>query len=137
MKMEKSAGSPVRIAVTSFEGLLINQHLGMADSLLIFETEKDGYRLIETRPTPPRGSGEARWQLLSQLLEDCSVLLTGGLGENPMEVLSASGLKVYQAEGLIEDALATIASGKELRMPHRKNAGCRRSGAGFGGEGCG
>jgi nitrogen fixation protein NifB len=134
---EQKTNNPVRVAVTTYEGLLINQHLGMADLLWIYEMDKAGSRLIERRRTPPRGSGDDRWQEISRLLHDCTVLLTGGLGERPLEVLSARGIKVYEAEGMIEDALIMISSGKDLRMPHRKNQGCRRGGMGLSGEGCG
>jgi predicted Fe-Mo cluster-binding NifX family protein len=54
-----------------------------------------------------------------------------------LEVLSAKGIKVYEAEGMIEDAFLAIAKGKELRMPHRKASGCSRAGSAFNGDGCG
>ena len=128
---------PIRVAVSSYEGVLINKHLGVTENLLIFEIDKDGSRLIERRKTPARGAGDERWQELSLLLRDCTILLTGGIGERPLEVLTAGGIKVYEAEGMIEDAFLAIVCGKELRMPHRKVAGCCRAGAGLGGEGCG
>jgi predicted Fe-Mo cluster-binding NifX family protein len=109
----------------------------VTEYLLIFEIDKDGSRLIERRKTPARGAGDERWQELSLLLRDCTILLTGGIGERPLEVLTAGGIKVYEAEGMIEDAFLAIARGKELRMPHRKVAGCCRASAGLGGEGCG
>ena len=135
--IDKQTNSSIRAAVTTYEGLLINQHLGMADQLWIFEIDADGSRMIELRRTPPMGTGDERWKELSGILRDCSVLLTGGIGERPLEVLSAKGIKVYEAEGMIEDAFLAIAKGKELRMPHRKASGCSRAGSAFNGDGCG
>jgi nitrogen fixation protein NifB len=135
--IDKQTNRSIRAAVTTYEGLLINQHLGMADHLWIFEIDENGVRMIERRPTPPVGTGDERWQELSGILNDCKVLLTGGIGERPLEILSAKGIKVYEAEGMIEDAFLAIAKGKELRMPHRKASGCRRAGSAFNGDGCG
>jgi nitrogen fixation protein NifB len=127
----------IRVAVASYEGILVNQHLGMADSLLIFEDGCEGCRLVDRRRTPPHGSGDERWEAMARLLSDCQAILSAGAGQRPVEVLTARGLKVYEVEGLIEDALAALYQGKELRMPHRSVAGCRRTGTQSAGGGCG
>jgi nitrogen fixation protein NifB len=127
----------IKVAVASYEGVLVNQHLGMADSLLIFETGKEGCRLVDRRRTPPPGNGDERWKALSRLISDCRILLTSAAGEKPLAILAASGIKVYEVEGIIEDALIAISQGKELRMPHRTARCCRRAGSGLNGPGCG
>jgi nitrogen fixation protein NifB len=133
---ERTLNWRLRAAVTSYEGVVVNQHLGMADDLKIFEVDKDGCRLVERRRAPAAGSGEARWQALAQLLSDCGVLLTGGLGEKPLAALSASGLKVFEVEGLIEDALLALFNGQELHMPRRTVKFCRRAGTEAQAGGC-
>jgi nitrogen fixation protein NifB len=137
--MEKStlteSRNGLRVAVTSYEGVLINQHLGMASSILVFDADGAGGRLVDRR-TAPRGSGDQRWEDLSAVLSDCGALLTSSIGQRPVEVLSAKGLKIYEVEGLIEDALIAISEGKELRMPRRDGKGCRCSGGGAAGTGC-
>jgi nitrogen fixation protein NifB len=139
--MDRSAIKPlkdsIRAAVASYEGVLVNQHLGMADYLLVFEITEKGCCLVDRRRTPPRGDGDERWQALSKLIDDCSVLLASSAGQRPVDILNASGIKVYEVEGMIEDALIAISEGKELRMPHRTAAFCRRAGSGSGGRGCG
>jgi nitrogen fixation protein NifB len=48
------------VAVATHEGILVNQHLGDARELYIFEESKKGYKLVETRKTPVKGSGDFR-----------------------------------------------------------------------------
>ncbi|WP_168565423.1 radical SAM protein [Crateriforma spongiae] len=134
------------VAVTSFEGLLINQHLGESEQLWIFGRNPDGsFRPIETRPTPLPGSGESRWDELAARLDDCSVLLCGNAGQSPKVALAKHGVRVLVAEGMIEDALHAIYQGQKPRMPARVLApasGCDTDGVGCGGcpgsgTGCG
>ena len=107
----------MRVAVATYEGVLVNQHLGMADSLLIFEVNQEGYRQVARRRTPRPGNGNERWNLLARELVDCDALLVNSLGQTPLDILTSAGLKVYQVDGLIEDALRDLYDGVELRMP--------------------
>lgn len=137
--MNQSDSQPVKenmlVAVASYEGILVNQHLGMADSLLIFEVNREGYRQIERRRTPRPGSAD-RWQILAGQFSDCRALLVASLGQTPLEILSGCGLKVYQVDGLIEDALRDLYDGLELRMPAHVSR-CRCAESGSSGAGCG
>jgi nitrogen fixation protein NifB len=127
-----------KVAVASYEGILVNQHLGMASHLFIYRGDDNGYHLVDSRPTPPKGGGEDRWKQLCEILSDCRVLLVNGIGDTPCEVLTASGITVCEIEGLIEDALGAVHRGEELRMPRRTRVCCKRSESGDGGgEGCG
>lgn len=127
-----------KVAVATYEGILVNQHLGMADELFIYQMDDAGCRLLDRRPTPERGGGEERWRQLGEVLADCHTLLVNGIGELPCEVLTGEGITVYEVEGLIVDALDEIRHGRTLRMPRRVCGGCRRTETGRGGgEGCG
>lgn len=60
------ASKPVRsrIAVASMEGMLVNQHLGEAERLFIYEPTGDSFQLVEERETnhasmPPGGRARA------------------------------------------------------------------------------
>ena len=125
------------VAVASLEGVLVNQHLGEASQLLIYG-EKDGrIGLLEARQTPEPGSGMARWKELSAVLADCRALLVTGVGGIPRKVLSDSGMAVIECEGIIEEAVQAVFSGKSLRhMAVRQTSAC---GSGCGGNmmGCG
>jgi nitrogen fixation protein NifB len=130
------------VAVATQEGVLINQHLGEADRLLIYGYANGGQsngriNLIEARRTPEPGSGLQRWQELGELLKDCRSLLVSGAGSNPKEVLGAGGIEVIECEGIIEEGVRAVFSGESLRhMAVRNVTAC---GASCGGNmmGCG
>jgi nitrogen fixation protein NifB len=125
------------VAVASREGVLVNQHLGEADRLLIYG-EKDGaVSLIETRDTPESGGGMKRWEDLSASISDCGLLLVSGIGDNPRQVLSRNGINVVEIEGMIEDALQTIYAGGNLRRLMRRTPTACGDQCQGGGMGCG
>lgn len=132
---ENQSMHSLRVAVASYEGVLVNMHLGMADYLSIFEISENGSRLIERRRAPQPGNGMERWKEMAKLLDDCSVLLAASVGQIPMKALTDCGLKVHEVDGLIEDALLDLYKGKELRMPLHKPR-CRMADSGAGGQGC-
>jgi nitrogen fixation protein NifB len=123
------------IAVASLEGVLINQHLGEADRLLIYGYSpeghgNDGIGLREARRTPPPGSGLQRWEALAELLKDCRTLLVSGVGSNPKRILSAAGIEVVECEGIIEEGVRAVFAGESLRhmavrQPTACGAACR------------
>jgi nitrogen fixation protein NifB len=149
----EAASGPLRpqdqrpyVAVTSFEGVLVNEHLGEAEWLWVFgPAAGGGHELIETRPAPLPGSGAERWGELARRLPDCRVLLCAGAGQNPQVALAEYGIRVLLAEGLIEEALDAVHAQRKPRMPARvlaRAAGCDSDGVGCGGcpgsgTGCG
>lgn len=125
------------IAVASREGFLINQHLGEASELSVYTLGSDGnVSFMEKRNTPPSGSGVVRWEKLADSFADCRAVLVNGVGNSPKKILESKGLKVYQVEGLLNDAAGRVFAGKSL-----KAMGCRSTGCGSGcagsGNGCG
>lgn len=103
------------VAVASYEGMLVNQHLGEADSLYIFRETPNGYRLVEQRRTPPSGTGNKRWEVLADVLSDCRALLVGGIGPSPSATIGRTGIRIVEMTGLIDEGLDAIYKGKELR----------------------
>ncbi len=152
--LRESANAPIAqdaenrpyIAVTSYEGVLVNQHLGESEQLWVFGPDGHcGYKSIETRPTPVPGGGENRWDELAKRLTDCQAIICSSAGQNPKVALAKHGIRVLVAEGLIEEALDAVYKGQKPRMPSRvtKNgSGCDDDGVGCGGctgtgTGCG
>jgi nitrogen fixation protein NifB len=126
-----------RVAVASMEGILVNQHLGEAEQLLVYGEAEGRLQLIEARSTPERGGGLKRWQEMADLLSDCSTLLVSGVGAKPEKVLSASGIEVLEIEGLIEEAVRAVFAGEPLNhMIKRTLTACGASCSGSG-MGCG
>lgn len=103
------------VAVASYEGLMINKHLGEAKELLIFEESESGYRLVETRKTPEQGNRDIRWVKLAKVLEDCSYVLVNGVGSRPVEVLHNLDIAVVEMAGLITDGLDAVYKGQKLK----------------------
>ena len=102
------------VAVASMEGVLVNQHLGEAEKLLVFGEKEGRIQLLEARTTPARGGGVQRWQALADALTDCSTLLVSGVGETPRKVLTAAGIEILEIEGLIDEAVRALFAGEDL-----------------------
>ena len=113
------------VAVASMEGVLVNQHLGQADSLWVFGRSDGAPALVERRPAPRPGGGAERWVAMADTLKDCCALLVNGAGRAPTAALTERGIRVVVMEGIIEDALRAVYSGAEIRAPARRAAcGC-------------
>jgi nitrogen fixation protein NifB len=123
------------LAVTSREGVMVNQHLGEARSLWIYALEDGLPKLVERRVAPPAGGGDERWVAVARLLSDCASLVTSGVGSSPTRVLESQGISVTIADCLVEEAVVEVLSGRGLRAPQRTF----RCGDGCGGKatGCG
>lgn len=125
-------------AVATMEGMLVNLHLGEAARLQIYEQVEDGFDLVETRETPPPGSGDQRWKQLAHLLSDCRALLVSSVGNSPRHVLHRHGVRVVMMEGLIEEGLEAVYAGEQIRAPLRREHSCGAGAACAGdGTGCG
>jgi len=123
------------VAVASHEGLLVNQHLGEADTLYIYKETSSGYRMVEQRRTPPSGTGNHRWQALGESLSDCRALLVGGIGPSPSSIIGRTGIQIVEMTGLIDDGLDAMYKGKSLKTV--KKADVFRCGAECSGKGTG
>lgn len=102
------------VAVTSQEGVLVNQHLGEAQQFWIFAQRGDGYVQVDKRAAPPTGRGDARWMQLAEMLSDCRALLVMDAGKRPRELLEAAQIEVLTTEGLIEDLLDSLFQNRPL-----------------------
>ena len=121
------------VAVASREGMLINEHLGQARQLYIYDIGDASFSVKEIRTAPEPGSGIDRWTQLAETLKDCRVLLVSQAGEPPMSVLSEAGLQVVVTEGLIDQALTALQNGESLHSVVTVKS-CSGSGCG---KGCG
>lgn len=129
LERHASSAKPGRryVAVASQEGMFVNRHLGEADELLIFGEEDGVLKQIGVRRAPESGSGSARWHDLADLLEDCRALLVSGIGPAPSEILRASGIRVFETEGLIDELVSKAYAGGEIRRmskPFKCGDGC-------------
>jgi len=126
------------VAVASMEGILINQHLGEAEQLWIFEYENGNPKLVSMRETPEPGDGSLRWRELAVSISDCHSILISGVGRSPRWILERSGLHVIEASGLIAQAMESLhsrgdvpaAMKKQFKSCSSSSSGCQGSGTG-------
>ena len=123
------------VAVASYEGLLVNQHLGEVEELYIFRETPNGYKMVEQRKTPQPGEGKERWQKLADTINDCRALLVGGIGPSPSAIIGRSGIKIVEMTGLIDEGLDSVYKGKELKT--LKKADVFKCGSDCSGKGTG
>ena len=131
------------VAVATREGLLVNQHLGEAEHVVIFDkrekepqTEDDalgGFFKKDVRALPATGGGHERWEELANLLHDCRAVLVAAAGERPKRVLSNAGVRVIEMDGMIEDGLSHVFEG----TPKPKGQGFIACGHACSGDGMG
>jgi nitrogen fixation protein NifB len=125
------------VAVATREGVLVNLHLGEADEFQIYAHADGEFVLTDTRKAPPKGCGDTRWLTLARWLGDCRAVLVSSAGPKPTDALHREGVKVIVMEGLIDEALSAIYSGREVKAPVRafkcgKGASCGGDGGGCG-----
>jgi len=128
------------VAVATWEGVLVNQHLGEAERFQIWGPSEEGYAFVEERIAPEKGSGVNRWYALAEILRDCRAVLVNGIGETPAQVLTECEILPVQMNGFIQTGLEAIYSGRNTAVLKGRRNGCAKalgcSGSG-GGCGCG
>lgn len=110
------------VAAATYEGILVNRHLGEADTLHIFKQADDGFRFVEERKTPAPGCGDDRWRELSNIIKDCRALLVSGVGDNPLKIIQNSGIRVIQMTGMIDEGLVAVYNGKKIKTVKKTDA---------------
>ncbi len=125
------------VAVASQEGVLVNQHLGEARELHIFERKDGRVRLADVRQTPAPGGGMGRWMQLAGIVEDCRALLVSGAGDSPRAALTRRGVNLHEVEGLIDDAVSAVFDGQSLNHMMKRRATVCGAACGGTGYGCG
>jgi nitrogen fixation protein NifB len=83
------------VALASREGALINQHLGEATELHVYDVNQEIPTFVETRTLPKPGGGDARWQNLARTIKDCHTILVSGAGDTPKKILGTMGFTIH------------------------------------------
>lgn len=128
------------IAVASQEGMLVNQHLGEAARVLVFQQDAStpsGCKFVEVRKTPEPGAGPSRWSEFADLLHDCRALLVSAAGPQPKQALEERGIQIVEMEGMIEEGLSALFANRPLPVSLTRRftacgSGCKGTGTGCG-----
>jgi nitrogen fixation protein NifB len=124
------------VAVATLEGMLVNQHLGEAYRLQIWERNGEGFRMVEERAAPEPGGGVRRWMDLAEVLGDCRAVLVSGIGDSPRAVLTRAGIVPVEMSGFIEEGLEAVFGGRNVTALKKRRTVCG-VGCSGGGTGCG
>ncbi|MDR1929934.1 MAG: dinitrogenase iron-molybdenum cofactor biosynthesis protein [Treponema sp.] len=108
-----------RVAVSSVDDVLINQHFGRARWFYIRDLERDGTsRSLGRRAVSPLcggcengeggagGGGESGLEALG----DCAAVLTAKIGPHVRGELERAGISVFEEPAVIEEALQKLAA---------------------------
>ncbi|MCG8616187.1 MAG: nitrogenase cofactor biosynthesis protein NifB [Desulfobacterales bacterium] len=113
------------VAVATREGVLVNQHLGEARTLSIYDISNDTPVMVEKRRMPKPGTRDFRWFGTAEAIKDCHTLLVSGIGQNPKEILTQDGLDVLEVNGMIEMVLSALKNGEDFsHLIVREHSGC-------------
>ena len=102
------------VALATREGALINQGLGEATELQIYDLDGETPTLVETRTLPEPGNGNVRWQALARTIHDCHTILVSGAGDTPKKILSNLGFTIHEVNGMIDLVLVALKKGEPL-----------------------
>jgi nitrogen fixation protein NifB len=136
-KKQLSFDSRPYIAVSTTDGVSVNQHLGQAHQLWIFGFRNGKIALIEKRTINTEKLLSNKWNNIANELNDCSALLVNGIGPAPLEILSSKGLLVEAVRGSVQESLESLFSGKPIPQELLKLAGNCGAGGGCSGSGSG
>jgi GMP synthase-like glutamine amidotransferase/predicted Fe-Mo cluster-binding NifX family protein len=112
------AGGPLRFAVASRDGRLVDQHFGHATAFAIYEYASGAARFLENRPVPqycaPGGPGESRENpdkmgRIIKTLGDCAGVICMRIGAPPRMALEKHGIKTFMVYERVQDALRQAA----------------------------
>ncbi len=96
------------VAVATREGMLVNQHLGEAMELSIYDISTPVPSFVGKRSLPEPGGMDFRWHALADKINDCRLLLVSGVGDSPRRVLNGRGIDILMVNGLIDEILNGI-----------------------------
>ena len=99
------------LAVCSSDGFDVDLHLGQTGQYLIYGPKDGPVVLLEVRPAPETGTGDARWLETALLLHDCFAVLAAAAGAVPKRILSEKGLPVLTQEGTVEGLVDVLYGG--------------------------
>jgi len=120
-----------KIAITTPDGKKIGNHFGMAPYYSIFDVDANKITLVELREKPHKEThhhdadhehgqhGHGLGRRAIQAIDDCQVLICGGMGQPAFLKAQDTGLEVFLTGGSVEDAVQSYQKG-ELKSDQRR-----------------
>ena len=102
-----------KIAVASSDGIVVNNHFGMAKDFYIYQIDdKEQIHFLEKRSVTPvcEGGNHDHEKLKTNLeeLEDCKYLLISRIGSGAADMAAEFGIESYEIPGIIEESIEQL-----------------------------
>ncbi|MDR2191785.1 MAG: hypothetical protein LBO62_02740 [Endomicrobium sp.] len=100
-----------KIAFASNDGVVIDQHFGMADMFYIYELKDKAFSLIEKRRfarSSQRCHNDENFEKAYQTLKDCGAVFSAKIGQSAANYLIKKNIRVFEINAKIEDVLASV-----------------------------
>lgn len=107
-----------RIAITSTDGIVVNQHFGHAERFHIIEIddEKKTYKYVDTRESERVCQGhyhhDSSFNKVIDVLSDVHAVIVAKIGQGASQQLESRGLTIYEASFPIEAVIEKIINDK-------------------------
>ncbi len=120
----------MKIAVVTEDGQRVSNHFGMAPWYRVFTVEEGQIVAEEMREKwhhqshdhshdHGHGHGHGPHAEMFAPLQDCDVVIAGGLGAGALQHLAAVGVELILAGGLVDDVVAAYLRGELKSDPRR------------------
>lgn len=108
-----------KIALTSKNGVDVDEHFGRATFFRIYELSANSYSFLESRDAVAacqhaRTHSKTDFDTVIDLLSDCDALLVKKIGEGAASYLIAKGVRVFEVSGSIDAVLNKFITDKLL-----------------------
>ena len=115
-KSQETPEKHKRIAVASKTGVIVDEHFGHAEELLIYDYENGKVKYIEKRKLHKYCTGaeecdneKSKIESLLKAVYDCSAVLVLRIGYSPAKLLEEKGIRSFQTCGSIEEEIIKAA----------------------------
>jgi predicted Fe-Mo cluster-binding NifX family protein len=102
----------IRIAITTTDGKVVNEHFGRASAFYIVELDETGYRLLEKREVSPVCAGGSHddnaIEKAIDRLADCRAILVSRAGPGAKRALEIRGISVFEIGLPIDEAMEKL-----------------------------
>jgi predicted Fe-Mo cluster-binding NifX family protein len=109
------------IALSSSDNKVVHQHFGRTKTFQIFSLNETGYAFVETRHVEPccnNGEHEvSAFDNVLAVLSGCEAIVVGKIGAGASDYLTDKGMKVFVAQGYIEDVMDELQRNQARYFP--------------------
>ena len=118
-EVRESGAAPIRCAVATSDGLLVDQHFGRAKRFEVYEVSRDaGPRFLETRwvqrVCSGRGHSSAALDAAAERLGDCSFAIVAKIGLGARAALAQRGIEAYEIVAETEAAIEKVMAYRQM-----------------------